>query len=80
MSHDTYFDDDGDPVDVVSYDYCPDAPVESRWALTARDWAAAGWDIDPRPGRDRCPDCAAVTDEDTTTGAGRRTDVAAGVP
>lgn len=69
MSRDAYLDPMGYEVDVVRCDYCPAPQAESRWSLyAARDWVAAGWDVDPRPGRDRFPDCAADA-------AGARVDV-----
>lgn len=72
MSRDGYIDPDRGPVDVVLCDYCDDAQAESRLDVYAvLDWTAAGWDIDPRPGRDRCPDCADQLDLATTDRAGR---------
>lgn len=83
MSRDGYLDRGGDEVDVVVCDYCDDAQAESRLDRYAvLDWMAAGWDIDPRPGRDRCPDCANHADQadHATTNPAGRVEVPAGVP
>lgn len=86
MSRDSYLDRRGDEVDLVLCDYCPDGESATFAGASSVDhWTATGWDIDPRPGRDRCPDCVTQLDVDSreeapTNDADRQVQVPAGVP